>query len=153
PAPGGPSPAPPAVGKAVAGATAPVAPPRAPSTPSHAYLIPALSLLAYVALWFSPVTLQDPWYEALADVNAARGAGDSGAKRALLAKAGAQLDELVRLHPYHARVHFILAYYYNDVGDSDRAMAEAKEAIRLGSGAKVNQVDGLARDVLVDAAV
>jgi tetratricopeptide (TPR) repeat protein len=125
-----------------------------PCTKLEAFFIPALFLLTFVALWFvPPVEIKDPWDEAISLVNAARKTKDPGGKQALLDQAGTQLRELVRRHPYHARVHFVLAYYYDDAGDYDASIVQAKEAIRLGSGATVNQVDGIAKEVLVDAAL
>lgn len=120
----------------------------------RAFVLPALSVLAYLALWFvPPPRIVDPWNEAITLVNDARAAQDPARKRELLDRAGAMLGEMVQSHPYHARVQFVASYYYNDVGDNEAAIVHAKEAIRLGSGARVNQVDGIAREVLVDASL
>jgi len=72
---------------------------------------------------------------------------------ATLEKAGSELNRLVALHPYHARIHFFLSVYDLNTGQLDSAIEQAKEAIRLGSGGIVNEVDGDARNVLVAATI
>ena len=139
---------------AAAAPAAPAATERPAPAGLRAIAVPALFLLAYLLVWFvPPPKLEDRWNEALTLVNAARAASDAAEKKALLDSAGGRFAELLRDHPYHARVQFYAAYYYNDAGDYDASIAHAKEAIRLGSGARVNQVDGIAGDVLADAAL
>lgn len=135
-------------------AAVPIGKNRAPAMRPRDFFFPALFLVVFLFLWFAPpVTLEDSWNEGVNLVNASRVIDDPATKQATLDKAGVVLKDVVRLHPYHARAHFFLAYYYDDAGDYDAAIAEAREAIRLGSGGTVNQVDDIARDVLVVASI
>jgi tetratricopeptide (TPR) repeat protein len=133
------------------------APPAAsPLSPEklRAFILPALSVLAYLLVWsIPPPSIADPWYAAIESVKRARATTNPAEKQALLDTAGARLRELVRTYPYHARVHFLAAYYYNDAGNFDAAIFHSKEAVRLGSGASVNQVDGTAKALLVEASL
>ena len=116
------------------------------------FVPPALFLLVYLCLWFAPpVKVEDPWNVGVSLVNASRTTQDPARKQATLDRAGAVLKEVVRNHPYHARAHFFLGYYYDDAGYYDAAIAEAKEAIRLGKGGTFNPVEPIAKDLLVDA--
>jgi tetratricopeptide (TPR) repeat protein len=113
-----------------------------------------MALLSYLFFWFAPPRdLQDPWNEAFSLLTSAHTIQDISARQRLMDGAGYQLKELARMHPYHARVHYLLGAYYNDVGDYASAIAQAKEALRLGSGAIVRRVDGVARQLLVAAVV
>jgi len=135
-------------------AAVPVEKSLAPAIGPRDLFFPALFLVVFLFLWFAPhVTLEDSWNEGVNLVNASRVINDPATKQATLDKAGVVIKDVVRLHPYHARAHFFLAYYYDDAGDYDAAIAEAKEAIRLGSGGTVNQVEHIARDVIVDASI
>jgi tetratricopeptide (TPR) repeat protein len=115
-------------------------------------VVPAVMLLMFLYLWFGPtVALNDPWWDAAELLNSASGMSDPAQRNATIQKAGAELKRLSELHPYHARVRYMLAYYYLHTGQLDPAITEGKEAVRLGSGGIVNQVDGDARSVLVEA--
>jgi len=117
-----------------------------------AYAVPTLFFIAYFFLWFGPaIDLQDPWREAYSSLSAADAIQDPSARQRAIDDAGARLKGLSELHPYHARVHYFLGAYYNDSGQYDPAIAQAKEAIRLGSGTVVNRVDLVAQQLLVAA--
>lgn len=119
---------------------------------SRALFFPAIILCTYLFFWFAPeVQLSNPWEEAIQQVNAAANSSDTLVKRQILEKAGARLKELRRIHPYHARVQYYLGCYFNCVGLYDSAIAQCKEAIRLGSGAILNRVDIPAQGLLVIA--
>jgi tetratricopeptide (TPR) repeat protein len=68
-------------------------------------------------------------------------------------KGGAELRRLVKKHPYHARVHFLLGFYYLTAQKYDSAMTELKVAINKGKGGLVNQVEFQAADLLASAAL
>jgi tetratricopeptide (TPR) repeat protein len=124
-----------------------------PSSPRSA-LFPGLLLVVFLGLWFAPhVDFDEPWNEGMTLVNASRKAASPAERKSMLDRAGALLKEQVRLHPYHARLHFFLGYYYDDAGEYDKAIAEAKEAIRLGAGSTFNPVEPKAREQLVHASV
>jgi hypothetical protein len=115
-------------------------------------LVPALFIIVYIFLWNAPaVALRDPWYVAYAQVTRGLSAKDPVAKQHLIDKGGEGLRSLVAQYPQHARVRYLLARYYFYTGNYDSAAVQAQQAIRLGSGAEVDQVDGLAQDLL-DAA-
>jgi hypothetical protein len=114
-----------------------------------AYVFPALFIIGYLFLWNAPkINLRDPWYEAFSQVNAGMRTQDPVLRQQLLDRGGGALKELCGRYPYHARVHFFLGCYYEYTGCYDSAIVHAREAIRLGSGAEVNQVDGMATELL-----
>jgi hypothetical protein len=116
------------------------------------FLVPGLFVAVYLFLWNAPaVHLRDPWYEAYSQVVAATGTHDTIVNQRLLDYGGAALRALCAQYPYHARVHFLLGGYYYFAGNYDSAMVQANQAIALGRGATVNQVDGIAGELL-DAA-
>jgi hypothetical protein len=117
-----------------------------------ACVIPAIFIAGYLFFWNAPkVNLQDPWYEAFSKVNAGMKTQDPVVKQQLLDRGGGALKELCKRYPYHARVHFFLGCYYEYTGCYDSAIVHAKEALRLGSGAEVNQVDDLATELLISS--
>ncbi len=117
--------------------------------PISAVLAPALFLAAYLFLWNHPkIKLIDPWYYAFYQVSAGLNARNTPAGRAMLDKGGDALRSLRATYPFHARIHFMLGYYYENTGSYDSAIIEARRAIRLGSGSVVNRVDDLAADLL-----
>jgi hypothetical protein len=118
----------------------------------RAFFFPSLFMVAYLFFWNAPkIHLDDPWYEAYHQVNLAMTTQDPVMKRKLLDRGGGALKELCGKYPYHARVHYLLGCYYDDAGNYDSAIVHAREAIRLGSGATVDQVDGLATELLISA--
>jgi tetratricopeptide (TPR) repeat protein len=123
-----------------------------PATVPWALLSPLVMFLVYVYIWYGPtVVLEDPWDAAVTLMDSTANVQDPVRRQGMLEKSGAELKQLSELHPYHARVHFLLGRYYIRTGQFQAAIEEAKEAIRLGSGAVVNRVDGIARDLLVEA--
>jgi cytochrome c-type biogenesis protein CcmH/NrfG len=69
-------------------------------------------------------------------------------KQHFIDNGGAELRALAAQYPQHARVRYLLARYYFYTGKYDSAAVQAQHAIRLGSGAEVDQVDGMAQDLL-----
>lgn len=137
---------------------------RAPETSLHlmpapsvtgrlgAMALPVLMLFGVLAIWAGPPPdLNDPWVEA------AKGFGSPGetdaAKRATFLNAAKELTRLTETYPKHARVHYMTAYALINLGDLDGAIRHAREAVRLGSGAVVNRVDIVAREILVAASL
>jgi hypothetical protein len=118
----------------------------------RAFFVPTLFIIGYLFFWNAPkIHLMDPWYEAYHQVNLAMNTQDPVMKRQLLDQGGGALKELCRKYPYHARVHYLLGCYYDYTGNYDSAIVHAKEAIRLGSGATVNQVDDIAAQLLISS--
>ena len=118
----------------------------------RAFLIPLLFVVGYVFFWNAPrIHLRDPWYEAFNQVTAAMKTPDPVQKQRLLDQGGSRLSDLCRKYPHHARVQYMLGCYYEYTGNYDSAIVHAREAIRLGSGATVNQVDGMATELLKEA--
>ncbi|MFI5133710.1 MAG: tetratricopeptide repeat protein [Chitinophagales bacterium] len=54
-------------------------------------------------------------------------------------------------HPYHARVHYLYGFYWFARTNWDSAISQEKEAIRIGAGGVVNQVEYKAQDMLNSA--
>jgi len=125
---------------------------KLPAVKIAQFVVPTLMLLIYLYLWFGPaVTVTDPWSDDAELLDSATKMTDPAQRSAAFEKAGTDLKRLIAEHPYHARVHYYLSFYYLSTRQLDGAIASAKEAIRLGSGGMVNQVDGDARELLVEA--
>jgi Tfp pilus assembly protein PilF len=113
-----------------------------------------LMALLFVAIWATEnPKVTDPWYAAAQLVDSSRKVEDPELKKKLLEKGGSELRRLVEKHPYHARVHFLLGFYYLNAQKHDSAMAEFKVAINKGKGGLVNQVEFQAADLLATAAL
>ena len=95
----------------------------------------------------------DPWFAAVQLVDSSRKVDDPQLKHQLLERGGDELRYLTAKFPYHARVHFLLGYYYSTAAKWDSSIAEYKEAIRIGAGGYVNQVEFIAMDYLTNAAI
>lgn len=130
----------------------PTAEVQRPRVGSWMLLPPSVALLIYLYFWFGPApALQDPWWAAAALMDSAAAEQDPVRRQEILDRSGAELKKLSALHPYHARVHFLVAVYDTRTGQFDSAIKEAREAIRLGSGSIVNRVDVIAQQALVEA--
>jgi tetratricopeptide (TPR) repeat protein len=68
-----------------------------------------------------------------------------------LEQTGKKLAELIRLHPYHARVHHFYGYYWLIRRNWDSVIYQEKEAIRIGAGGVVNPVEYEAQELLNEA--
>ena len=108
------------------------------------------SLIIFSILWFNPfnVNLKDPWYEGAVLIDSARKMIDPNRRKVLLDEAGKILTEQVEKHPYHARVHYLYGFYWFDRQNWDSSIFHEKEAIRLGAGGTVNQVEYKAQEML-----
>ena len=118
---------------------------------SFLHFIPlCFSLIIFSILWFKPFTvnLKDPWYEGAVYIDSARKEIDTNQRKILLGKAGKVLSEQVQKHPYHARVHYLYGFYWYDRQNWDSSIFHEKEAIRLGAGGLVNQVEYSAQEIL-----
>jgi len=108
-----------------------------------------IALVIFGFVWIDiDVDLKDPWYRAAAKVQQSNSIKDKKEKLELLEEGGQELRELVAQHPYHARVHYLLGYYYVQSQKWDSAIAELKIAIEKGKGGIVNQVDLEAKNML-----
>jgi len=124
----------------------------APKVSTSTLLTPALFLVVFLYFWFAPtIALQDPWWDAAALMNSADAEQDPAKRQKILEESRAELKKLAEIHPYHARVHFLVAVSETRTGQFDSAIKHAREAIRLGSGSIVNRVDVVARQILVEA--
>src|SRR5262245_19660388 len=89
------------------------------------YVVPAVMLLAYLYLWFGPpVSLNDPWWDASELLNSSSTITDPAQRNATIEKAGTELKRLTEQHPYHARIHYMLSYYYLHTGQLDPAIEQ-----------------------------
>lgn len=118
---------------------------------SFRHFIPlCFSLIIFSILWFKPfnVNLKDPWYEGAQLIDSSRNVIDTNRRKVLLAEAGKILAEQVQKHPYHARVHYLYGFYWFDRQNWDSVIFQQKEAIRIGAGGIVNQVEFSAQEIL-----
>lgn len=119
-------------------------------------LIPALILSTLLILAFSGIDadVTDPWYAAIQEVQKGQKMAKDNPEEAmkLINSGGEKLKELTEIHPYHARVHFLLSYYYLTVQDFENSYNSALKAIELGKGGIVNQVEFEAENIAVKAA-
>jgi tetratricopeptide (TPR) repeat protein len=118
---------------------------------SYRHFLPlCFALFVFIVIWFNPfnVKLKDPWYEGAVLLDSARKEIDTNQRKVLLGEAGKILTEQVQKHPYHARVHYLYGFYWYDRQNWDSAIFHQKEAIRLGAGGTVNQVEYKAQEML-----
>ena len=118
---------------------------------SYLHFLPlCFALLVFMILWFKPynINLKDPWYEGAVLIDSARKEIDTNRRKVLLNEAGKILTEQVQKHPYHARVHYLYGFYWFDRQNWDSTIFHQKEAIRLGAGGTVNQVEYNAQEIL-----
>ncbi len=123
--------------------------------PKFRALLPfAAAVIFFLLIWTEPKTeVRDPWYEAAYLIDSAKKVNDPQLKQKLLDKGGSQLQDLVKKHPYHARVHFLLGYYYLSVGKWDSAIARQKQAYKMDSGSTINPVYHDAKRQLILAVI
>ena len=118
---------------------------------SYRHFLPlCFALFVFMIIWFKPynLNLKDPWYEGAVLIDSARKEIDTNQRKVLLGEAGKILTEQVQKHPYHARVHYLYGFYWYDKENWDSAIFHQKEAIRLGAGGTVNQVEYKALEIL-----
>ena len=124
---------------------------RPPLHISFQHFMPlCFAVLIFMIIWFKPynVNLKDPWYEGAALVDSARKVTDTNQRNFLLNEAGRKIAEQVQKHPYHARIHYLYGYYWLNRQNWDSAIFQQKEAIRIGAGGTVNQVEYAAQEML-----
>ncbi|HEX6848651.1 MAG TPA: hypothetical protein VF144_16815 [Chitinophagaceae bacterium] len=135
----------------VIGAKRTVTPPGVSLRFSYLNFIPiSCALVVFMILWFNPfnVKLKDPWYEAGVLIDSVRKVSDPDQRELLLEQARKKLVVQIQKHPYHARVHYIYGYYWFMKQNWDSTIYQQKEAIRIGAGGAVNQVEYGAQDIL-----
>ena len=121
---------------------------------SFLHFIPlCFSLVIFCILWFKPfnVNLRDPWNEGGLLLDSANKISDPNQRTLLIEQGGKKLAEEIKKHPYHARVHFMYGIYWHMVQNWDSAIFQQKEAIRIGAGGVVNQVEFGAQAMLNSA--
>jgi tetratricopeptide (TPR) repeat protein len=101
----------------------------------------AIAAALYIFIWSGkgekPV---DPWFKAAMLVDSAAKTSDMKIKAELMAKGGSDLRKLAKKYDYHARVHFLLGYYYMKNKIWDSAQVSFKKAIDIDSGATINPI-------------
>jgi tetratricopeptide (TPR) repeat protein len=110
----------------------------------------SISLLVFIIVWSNPLKIKvmDPWYKGAILIDSARNVMDTNQRNILMEQAGKKLAEQIRLHPYHARVHFLYGYYWFNRQNWDSVIYQQKEAIRIGAGGIVNQIEYNAQEML-----
>lgn len=103
--------------------------------------LPLLFLAALFFTWFGPsIDITDPWFDAVLKVDSASKVTDPALRSKLMDEGGAELKKLIKEYPFHARVHFMLGFYYMKSGKMDSAISEFRETIKIDSGATINPV-------------
>lgn len=114
-----------------------------------------IAIIIYALIWIikpgEPVV--DPWFAAVKLVDSSNRVQDPAIKAKLMNEGGNELRRLVKLHPYHARVHYYLGYYFFLKQDWDSSMIELKEASRIDSGSTINSIWPNAHDLIVKTSV
>jgi tetratricopeptide (TPR) repeat protein len=121
---------------------------------SFLHFIPlCFSLIIFSILWFNPfkVSVTNSWNDGAQLIDSAGKISDPIQKNKLLEEARVILANQVQKHPYHARVHFMYGIYWHMVQNWDSAIFQQKEAIRIGAGGVVNQVEFGAQAMLNSA--
>lgn len=109
----------------------------------------ALAVVLFAFVWTKVETdVIDPWYSAIKKVDDARNEKDPTKRKHILDEGGKELREVYNKYPFHARVHFFMGYYFMNIGESDSAIYYFKNAINMGKGAVVNQVDAQAMTMI-----
>lgn len=115
-----------------------------------------IAIIIWLLIWIVPkgAPVVDPWYKAVQLVDsAANKTQDPKIKQILFNEGGNQLKELVKKHPYHARVHFFLGFYYFTTQNWDSALVELKEAAKIDSGSILNSVWPDAYDLIAKTCI
>jgi tetratricopeptide (TPR) repeat protein len=114
-----------------------------------------ISAILWILLWIIPngPAVVDPWYKAVKLVDSASKIQDNKIRYGILEEGGNQLRDLTLKHPYHARVHFFLGYYYFVSQKWDSALTSLKESARIDSGATINAVWPDAHDLIAKSAL
>jgi len=118
--------------------------------PYRRFLPLCFALFVFMIIWLNPfnVNVKDAWYEGAILLDSARKEIDTNQRRVLLGEAGKILTQQVQKHPYHARVHYLYGFYWYDRQNWDSSIFHEKEAIRLGAGGTVNQIEYNAQEIL-----
>jgi tetratricopeptide (TPR) repeat protein len=107
----------------------------------RAFLPFAIAIIIFLWIWTKPGDeVVDPWYKAALKVDSSRKTFDPALKVKLLNEGGDELRELVKKYPFHARVHYLLGFYYMTAQKLDSAITEFRTTIKIDSGATINPV-------------
>ena len=108
----------------------------------RALLLLGIALLSFGFIFIDTVgNFNDPWYNAVALVDSSAKVSNPALKQELLNRGGNELRELLKEHPYHARLYYFMGYYHKLAKNWDSAIACQKKAIYIGSGGLVNNVE------------
>ena len=126
---------------------------KASSYTWKSFLLPGISLFCLLFLFFDIYSpkVTDPWYAGVTLCSQANKTTDTTLKNQYLKEGGTILLEQNRIHPYHARVWFLLGYYYLVKQQYDSIVYCEKQAIEIGAGGIVNGVEFQAADLLNSA--
>jgi tetratricopeptide (TPR) repeat protein len=126
---------------------------KASSYTWKSFLLPGISLFCLLFLFFDIYSpkVTDPWYAGSTLCSKANRTEDTALRNQYLNEGGTILLEQNRIHPYHARVWFLLGYYYLLKQDYDSAVYCQKQAVERGVGGIVNEVEYQATEMLNSA--
>lgn len=118
--------------------------------PLFPFVLLAIFLLAWI---LNADQFIDPWNEISLDFEKAKVVSDTAARTDRMKDCLSRYQKLLERHPYHARLHYLVANASLLLHQYDSAIVHAKECIRLDSAGIVNQVAPFARDVYRDAVI
>ncbi|MEI7726554.1 MAG: hypothetical protein WCJ26_15960 [bacterium] len=112
--------------------------------------IPLSGIILVFFIWteiYKPGVIDD-WYRGISLVDSAANTKEPIVKQGLMDRGGMILRQQNKLHPYHARVWYLLGHYYLVNSNWDSCIYAEKKAIELGAGGIVNSVEFQAADHL-----
>ncbi|GEM_PF-1444484 len=110
--------------------------------------------ILYMTVWADiETTVEDPWFAAVKKVDIGAREKDPAIRKAKMDEGGNELRALVQKYPKHARIHYFMGFYFSAIGDLDSTIFYCKNAIEMGKGALVNQVDGQAMTLVSQVAL
>ncbi|MCX6148615.1 MAG: tetratricopeptide repeat protein [Candidatus Kapabacteria bacterium] len=108
-----------------------------------------IAIILFALVWLKVETeVVDPWVAAIQKIDNSRTEKDEKKKKMLLDEGGKDLKDVMTKYPFHARVHFFMGYYFMNIGETDSAIFYLRNAINMGKGAVVNQVDAQAMTMI-----
>ncbi len=106
-------------------------------------------IVLFIFVWAVPFDeVQDDWKVAVLKVDSSRKVTNPELKMKLYNEGGESLKNLLREHLYHARLHFMLGFYYYVGENYDSALISLRKAIEIDSGGLMNSVTPEAQNLI-----
>lgn len=112
-------------------------------------LIYIIFILVFLFAFLVPFDeVQDPWKKAILLIDSSRKEANPQKKSEMFENGGKQLMNLLKEHPYHARLHFMVGYYKYLDNKYDAAMTYLRKSIEIDSGGYMNSVTPEAQNLM-----